>query len=118
MYEAGQDVAILHVEVVVGSEHVGRYDGREAAAVLLVVGPVLHVHQSLGVAVAEVGRVRRTVVNLEGGGGVVRDERGGEVSLTSNCTGCYRVPKFGSLHPVPVQPRDGRPGSAATRDNS
>ena len=66
VYESGQHVAVLHVEVVVRPEHVGRDDGGEAAAVLLVVGPVLHVHQTLGVAVAEVGRVRRTVVDLPG----------------------------------------------------
>ena len=64
MNQPRQHMSVLHVEVVVGPEHVGRDDGREAAAELLVVGPVLHVHQPLGVAVAEVGRVRGPAVHL------------------------------------------------------
>ncbi len=62
--EARQDVPGLDVEVVKRTEHVRRNDWSEVAAVLFVVSSVLDVDEALGVAVAEVGRVRWTVVDL------------------------------------------------------
>lgn len=44
----------FQVEVVVRSEHVARHDGREKAAVLFEVGPVVDVDQAFRVAVAKV----------------------------------------------------------------
>ena len=79
--QAGNDMALLDVEVVVRPEHVTGDDGGEHAAVLLVVGLVLDVDHPLGVGVAEVGGVRRTVVDhglVYGVGRLVGEDAGGE----------------------------------------
>ena len=79
--EAGDDVAALDVEGVVGAVDVGGDDGGELAAVLLVVEAVEDLDHPLGVGVALVAEVRRAVVDhLLGDGiaGLVGEDAGGE----------------------------------------
>lgn len=63
---AGNDVAAAHREVVVRPEDVTRHDRCEHVAVALVVGPIRDVDQALGVAVAEIRRMRWPVMDLGG----------------------------------------------------
>lgn len=65
MNEAGYDVAAFYGEVVVLAVDVGRDDGREVAAVLVVVAPVHDVDHALGIRIALVGGVRRSAVHLD-----------------------------------------------------
>jgi hypothetical protein len=57
------NMAVGDAEVVVRPIHVGRDDGREVAAVLLLVTPIHNVNHAFGVRVAFIGRVRRAAVN-------------------------------------------------------
>lgn len=57
-------MAAVGVEIVVRTEHIARNDRGEQAAVLLCVGVIGHVNHALGIAVAVVWRVRRTVMYL------------------------------------------------------
>lgn len=52
-------------KIIVRSEDIARNDGCEEIAVLLEVRSICDVNQSLGIAVAEVGRMRRSVVDLK-----------------------------------------------------
>ena len=74
-------MAVADVEVVVGTEDVAGDDGGKFAAVLLSVSSVHHVQHALGVAVAEVAVVGRSVVDhgfVDGVGGLVRKNAGGQ----------------------------------------
>ena len=62
--ESRDHMAVLQVEVVVGTKDVGWYDAGEHAAILLVVGLVSNVDDTLGVGVTAVGVVWLAVVNL------------------------------------------------------
>ena len=63
VHQPRQHVAVLDREVVMRAEDVRRHDGREVAAVLLVVAPAEHVDHPLGVRIPFVGGVRRAVVD-------------------------------------------------------
>lgn len=64
MDESCQHMAILQVEVVKGAVDIGGDDWGEGAAMLLIVGLVHDVHHPLGHAVAIVGVVWRSIVDL------------------------------------------------------
>lgn len=58
-------MAAFEVEIVVRTENVARHHRGELTAMLFVVRFVHHVNQAFGVAVAEVGRMRWTIVDLK-----------------------------------------------------
>jgi len=74
-------VGILKIVVVMGTKDVGRNDRGEVAAILLVVSLVLNINHTLGVSVAKVGLVRRTIVNhglVDGVAGLVGENASGK----------------------------------------
>jgi hypothetical protein len=76
-----QDMRILKIVVIVGSENIGRDDGSEVASVLLIVCLVLDINHTLSVSITEVGLVRRTVVDhgfVNGVASLVREDAGGK----------------------------------------
>ena len=62
--EAGDDVRVVQVVVIVRAIDVGRNDAGKAAAVLLKVRFVLDINHALGIRIAKVALVRRPVVDL------------------------------------------------------
>jgi len=65
-------VSFALLEVIVGPKNIARNDRGEHATMLLVVSVVLHVDQPLGMAVAKVGRMGRTVMHLKFNNSVIQ----------------------------------------------
>jgi hypothetical protein len=63
VHQTWQHVPVVDGEVIVRPKDVGRHHRGPFAAVLVGVTSVLHVDHPLGVGVARVGRVRRSVVD-------------------------------------------------------
>jgi hypothetical protein len=53
------------LEIIMRSKNIARNDRGEHASMLLIVSMVLHINQPLGMAVAKVGRMGRTIVHLK-----------------------------------------------------
>ena len=59
------NVAILHVKVIMRSKNITRYHRCEGAAMLLRIASVQYINHSLSVAVAKVAVMRRSQMHLE-----------------------------------------------------
>lgn len=62
--KSGNDVRVFEVVVVVRTKNVGWDSRGKVATILLIIGVVVHVDETLAVGVPEVGLVRRAVVNV------------------------------------------------------
>ena len=59
------DVSVVDAEVVVGPEDIAGDDGAVLPTVLLGIALVHHIDHALGIAVAKVGVMGRSIVNLD-----------------------------------------------------
>lgn len=62
--QSGDHVTWLQIKIVVWSEDIAGHHRSELTAVLFIIGSVVDIDQSLGVAVTEIGGVRGAVVYL------------------------------------------------------
>ena len=71
--------SLLDIEIIMRAKHITGYDRGELTAILFMIGFVLNINHSLGVRVAKVGRMWRSIVNhgfIYGITGLVRKDAG------------------------------------------